>query len=269
MCVQSQSNKSRDCLYDVLDFIEQGLQENPVRTVSSVVRRISWQGDVRDCNAAMNLSPFQTEVRIGNGSLNYKEGCARYYSTLSECCFRGMRVRHASCYELYVHVFRSGENDTQELVLTPVRQLRKYGEQWGQYRVGTIERLKTEDGISYSIRDTGKSTSSRFLESFRGFGHDESRTVRLRWHGASGKMRDRIDEVVESIPEIGHAIANDERPSVNSRLGSELGTKVVLGHVLVAFVNNTVRVVIQPCRNFSIDGIEVTASPTHLCIYAL
>lgn len=115
------SSKCLHCVNNMFDFIEQGLQENSIRTVPSVVSRISWQGTVCKRDVEMNLSPFKTEMRIGNGSFDNQERHAFHYSSASNCSFRGMRVRQASCNEVNINVLGSSQNQAKQLMLTPVR----------------------------------------------------------------------------------------------------------------------------------------------------
>ncbi len=56
---------------------------------------------------------------------------------------------------------------------------------------------------------------------------------------------------------------------LSTRACFELSAKRVLSHILVAFVEDTVRVVLEPRGNFSVKGIKVDASPGKLCIHAL
>ena len=269
MCVKSQSSEGRNGVQNVLDFIEQSLQEYPVGGVRGIVPRISWQGQMSDGNSETNPSTLKTEVRIGNGCLDYQERCAFNDTRSTNGSHDGFMVHAAIAHELSCKVFRGGKDDSRHLVLAPVRQLRKYGEQWGQYSMGTVEGLKTQHGVSYCIRDTTKPLFGVVGEVFELIPNDESGSIRFVWQGTSRQVCNGIDEVIEGIPEIGYAITNHQRPSIDSGLGTELGTKVVLGEILIALVNDTVRVVFQPHGNFRIQSMKVTAGPGHLCIHAL
>ena len=261
-------DKRSDRIDDELNFLEDSLHEGPIKSVRGVVANVTWNRFMNDGDAKLYVPIIQLAIRVGKGCFKDQEWSALSDTLPIQSKHCGRTVFLATAYELYVEVLRDGENDVQQLVLAPVRQLRKYGEQWVKYSMGTVEGLKTEYGISYRIGNTKESAAGLGKLGY-GFGYDESRGLSLVWPRTAGEVRDCEDKVVQSVPQVCEAITQKERPSVSPWLTSELRTKIVLGEILILLIDNSVRVVINPSGYLRVQSIKVEMSPSELCIYAV
>jgi hypothetical protein len=169
----------------------------------------------------------------------------------------------ACAYELYIEGLRSSENHREEFVLIPVRKFGQNAEQRGKFRMGTVEGLKTKNGVSYSIGNAGQPNTTVLGEVFEPSPDDKSGFIPLVEIGTGGQLSDSEDEMIEGVPEISDSIAKHQTPSLEiGRLSIDPQPKPMFGELMIALVEKSVRFSFDPCLDFTIYGIEVTARPS-------
>jgi hypothetical protein len=176
----------------------------------------------------------------------------------------GLLPHSTLTYELYVDEGWGSENDSENLMLIPIRKFGQDAQEGREFWIRTrVEGLKTKDGISYGIRNTAEFSSTPLLELSGLASDDESGLVTFLGIRTCGESSDGKNQVIQCVSQVGDTVADDETPPL--KVGSDAnspGYKPVFGALLITLKDKFVRVSLEPCRDFAIGDFEVLARPS-------
>lgn len=252
------------CVDNKFDLLEDSQNKGLVVSPICIERCVSLRRFVLESNLKSNMTGrVELEVRVGFRNLEDAD-----YSSVLNIPFIYVEGRLGSIptltYELYVDDGRRGQDDSQNLMLIPVRKFGQNTQEGRDFWIrNAVEGLKTKDGISYRIGNTGEFPPAPVTEVSMRSSDDESGLVAFVGIGTSGESSDGENQVIQRGPQVGDTVADDEAPSfkVGGRANSP-DFKPVFGELLIAFEDKFVRVSLEPCHDFAIDDFEVVARPS-------
>jgi hypothetical protein len=257
----SELNQIGDSGDDQFHFPEKSKNERAVGCPVCVECHIPLEGLVFDGDLKPNLALWvQYERRVGIGQLENTQHRAILNITFidieDELLFPSTQA-----IELYIDQSGTHKRDGQNLVLIPVRQFAQNLKQGKQQVARTIEGLETEHGVTYSLRNAGEPDPAVLGEIFGTRPNDEGRLLPVLGIGATGQASNSIDQVVQSVTEIGHAVPDHQSPPAKVGITIDLHPKPKLGVLFISLTGDTVRFLLEPCADFSVNQIEVVARP--------
>lgn len=260
-----ESHQFSQCVDNNFDLLEHVQNETLIVGSIGIERRVALDRFVLESNVESNKAAVRFELNLRIGFRNLEDA---HYSSVLNIPFmyvKGGLLPHSTItYELYVDERGDSENDNGNLMLIPVRKFSQDTQEGRDFGIRmTVEGLKTEHGISYSIRNAGEFCSTPILELSGRSSDDERGHVPLVGIRAGGEASNGKNQVIQHSPQVGDTVADDLAPSF--KVGADScppDRKPEFGALIVTLKNKLVGVFLEPCRDFVIDDFEVVARPS-------
>ena len=160
-----------------------------------------------------------------------------------------------------------GHGDMEQPVFVKVVEFPEHPKNRRKSWVRALVRLEPFDYAEFArsqLAEFGNSTleDGRFVrDRERPFSRTWGR-IRLCTEDGHGK-----DSVIQSAPEVVNGITGNQRPSLQGGRNNNLEGDPISGKIDVVFTNETVRLCVDPGRDFLLKGVDVVLGSTDFCPY--